>query len=100
MESDEVLRTNDFNRAKKYLHSRMNDEMRYETPHYVLPGYNLHARDDTLCYNAESVAEIYTPYPYNCDLPKPLLPGAPLNRTGKKRSLFFLYFCFFFKLSN
>ncbi|KAL0128074.1 hypothetical protein PUN28_003363 [Cardiocondyla obscurior] len=46
-----------------------------------MPGYNLSKSPCIEEWNEESAIGLFQEFPYNCDLPKPLLPPATLSRT-------------------
>lgn len=74
--------TKSFKRAENNLQNKLNTAFLKNYPHHLMPGYNL---NKSLCIDdldEENILELFQEFPYNCDLPKPLLPPARLPRTG------------------
>lgn len=76
------LKSKAFKRAEKNLLSKLSAVFLKSYPHHVMPGYNLNKLSCIEKWDEKSVMELYQEFPYNCDLPKPLLPPARLSRTG------------------
>ncbi|KYN08064.1 PREDICTED: uncharacterized protein LOC108776494 [Cyphomyrmex costatus] len=70
-----------FKRAENNLLRKLNSAFLKNYPHHVMPGYNLNRSPCNETWDEESAQGLYQEFPYNCDLPKPLLPPAKLSRT-------------------
>lgn len=77
-----TLKSKAFKRAESSLLNKLNAAFLKNYPHHVMPGYNLNISPCIDEWNEESAMGLYQEFPYNCDLPKPLLPPAKLSRTG------------------
>lgn len=80
--SKQELKSKAFKRAEKNLLHKLGAVFLTKYPHHVMPGYNLNKLSYIENLDEKSVMELYQEFPYNCDLPKPLLPPAKLTRTG------------------
>lgn len=78
--SDLISKT--FQRAEKHLQERLKAGYLQKYDHHVVPGYNLNASFSTNDQDLNNIKQLYQNFPYECDLPKPLLPPAKLPRTG------------------
>jgi len=77
-----ALKSKAFKRAENSLLNKLNAAFLKNYPHHVMPGYNLNISPCIDKWDEESAMGLYQEFPYNCDLPKPLLPPAKLSRTG------------------
>ncbi|KYN17477.1 hypothetical protein ALC57_10269 [Trachymyrmex cornetzi] len=75
------LNTKLFKRAENNLLSKLNNAFLKNYPHHVMPGYNLNRSPCIETWDEGNAQGLYQEFPYNCDLPKPLLPPAKLSRT-------------------
>lgn len=102
----DVSESKAFKRAKSNL-NKLTTAFLKHYPHHVMPGYNLNTSPCIHKWNVEDAMGLYQEFPYNCDLPRPLLPPAKLSRTGNCNTLrrikicvgvsFFLTFWIYFK---
>lgn len=76
------LKSKAFKRAESNLLNKLSNAFLKNYPHHVMPGYNLNKSPYIKEWDEESVMGLNQEFPYNCDLPKPLLPPAKLSRTG------------------
>ncbi|XP_043669671.1 uncharacterized protein LOC122629877 isoform X1 [Vespula pensylvanica] len=77
--SDLISKT--FQRAEKHLQERLRTGYLQKYDHHVVPGYNLNISFATDDQDLNNIKQLYQKYPYECDLPKPLLPPVKLPRT-------------------
>ncbi|EGI58091.1 PREDICTED: uncharacterized protein LOC105153231 isoform X1 [Acromyrmex echinatior] len=75
------LKSKAFKRAENNLLSKLNNTFLKNYPHHVMPGYNLNRSPCIETWDEGNAQGLYQEFPYNCDLPKPLLPPAKLSRT-------------------
>lgn len=80
--SKQELKSKGFKRAESNLLNKFSTTFLKNYPHHVMPGYNLNKSSYIEEWNEENAMGLYQEFPYNCDLPKPLLPPARLSRTG------------------
>lgn len=78
---EQELKSKAFKRAENNLLNKLSMAFLKNYPHHVMPGYNLNRSPCIEEWNEENVQGLYQDFPYNCDLPKPLLPPAKLSRT-------------------
>ncbi|XP_032690127.1 uncharacterized protein LOC116853254 [Odontomachus brunneus] len=70
-----------FKRAENNLQNKLSKAFMKNYSHHLMPGYN---RNKSICieeWNEENAIGLFQDFPYNCELPKPLLPPAKLSRT-------------------
>ncbi|KAL6439055.1 hypothetical protein ACFW04_003804 [Cataglyphis niger] len=79
--SKQELKSKGFKRAESNLLNKFSTTFLKNYPHHVMPGYNLNKSSYIEEWNEENAMGLYQEFPYNCDLPKPLLPPARLSRT-------------------
>ncbi|KAM0736332.1 hypothetical protein ACS0PU_010293 [Formica fusca] len=79
--SKQELKSKGFKRAESNLLNKFSTTFLKNYPHHVMPGYNLNKSSCIEEWDEESAMGLYQEFPYNCDLPKPLLPPARLSRT-------------------
>lgn len=82
MRKAQELKSKAFKRAESNLLNKLCGAFLKNYPHHVMPGYNLNRSPCIEKWDEESAMGLYQEFPYNCDLPKPLLPPAKLSRTG------------------
>ena len=80
------LNSKAFKRAENNLLSKLNNTFLKNYPHHVMPGYNLNKSPCIETWDEGNAQGLYQEFPYNCDLPKPLLPPAKLSRTGNNNT--------------
>lgn len=88
---EKELKSKAFKRAEYNLTKKFNKEFLKSYHHHLMPGYNLNKSPCIDEWNEENVLKLYKNFPFNCDLPKPLLPPAKLSRTGIYYYLCILY---------
>ncbi|XP_025265469.1 uncharacterized protein LOC105255342 [Camponotus floridanus] len=79
--SQQKLKSKGLKRAENNLLNKFNTTFLKNYPHHVMPGYNLNKSPCIEEWDEESAMGLYQDFPYNCNLPKPLLPPARLSRT-------------------
>lgn len=75
-----------FTRAKSHVKSKLKGVVLNQCSHYLIPGHiknNLNQMQDEN-FSALLNSEMFQEYPYNCDLPKPLLPPSKIKRDNKE----------------
>ncbi|XP_015190954.1 PREDICTED: uncharacterized protein LOC107074221 isoform X1 [Polistes dominula] len=77
--SDLISKT--FQRAERYLQERLKSGYLQKYDHHMVPGYNLNTSFGTDDRDLNYIKQLYQKFPYEHDLPKPLLPPAKLPRT-------------------
>lgn len=80
--SQQETKSKTFKRAEKNLQNKFSIAFLKNYPHHLMPGYNLNKSSCIEEYDEENVIGLFQEFPYNCDLPKPLLPPAKLPRAG------------------
>ncbi|XP_025989120.2 uncharacterized protein LOC105193210 isoform X2 [Solenopsis invicta] len=75
------LKSKAFKRAENNMINKLSNDFLKKYPHHVVPGYNLNRSPCIEKWDEENVMGLYQDFPYNCDLPKPILPPAKLSRT-------------------
>ncbi|XP_051174820.1 uncharacterized protein LOC127290354 [Leptopilina boulardi] len=76
----EKIKSKAFKRANNNIKERLKDFFLLSYSHYTAPGINLIRNKKNKSWNISSMIGMFQDYPYNCDLPKPLLPPVKLNR--------------------
>lgn len=80
--STKQLTSKTFKRAENNLQNKLSNTFMKNYSHHLMPGYNLNKSSCIEEWNEENIIGLFQEFPYNCDLPKPLLPPAKLSRTG------------------
>ncbi|XP_036141300.1 uncharacterized protein LOC114253727 [Monomorium pharaonis] len=75
------LKTKAFKRAESNLLNKLSSSFLKNYPHHLMPGYNLNRSPCVEKWDEENAMGLFQEFPYNCSLPKPLLPPARLTRT-------------------
>ncbi|XP_077261778.1 TATA box-binding protein-associated factor RNA polymerase I subunit C-like [Temnothorax americanus] len=75
------LKSKAFKRAENNLLNKLGTAFLKNYPHHVMPGYNLNRSPCIEKWDEDNAIGLCQEFPYNCDLPKPLLPPAKLSRT-------------------
>ncbi|KAK2586316.1 hypothetical protein KPH14_010616 [Odynerus spinipes] len=81
MTTQNDLSSKTFQRAEKHLQGKLKTGYLQKYDHHVVPGHNLNKSLYIDNWNLDKVKKLYQAFPYECDLPKPLLPPAKLPRT-------------------
>lgn len=80
--SERELNSKAFKRAESNLQNKLSVIFLKNHPHHLMPGYNLNKSPCIEEWDEQNAIGLYQDFPYNCDLPKPLLPPGKLSRTG------------------
>lgn len=72
-----------FQRAVIGLHGKIINNTLKIHVHSTTPGLNLNKTPWVERWDVENVMNLYSPFPFACDLPKPLLPPAKTRRHRK-----------------
>ncbi|CAD6244275.1 GSCOCG00013319001-RA-CDS [Cotesia congregata] len=67
-------------RIENYLKNNVGRKCWEKYIHNTIPGLNLNKKPWVQQWDFENAVNLYHPYPYTCDLPKPLLPPARTRR--------------------
>lgn len=83
----EEIKSKAFKRAELNIQKKLKNAFLNNYAHYTVPGINTIRDDPNQSWDPDSVFGMFQEYPYNCDLPKPLLPPVRLKREGMNTKL-------------
>ncbi|XP_033211089.1 uncharacterized protein LOC117169080 [Belonocnema kinseyi] len=76
----EEIKSKAFKRAELNIQKKLKNAFLNNYAHYTMPGINTIRDNPNISWDPDSVFGMFQEYPYNCDLPKPLLPPVRLKR--------------------
>lgn len=72
-----------FERAVNNAQGKLKNSFLNNYPHHIVPGYNLSVHPNVDNYDEDHLMELFEEFPYDSNLPRPLLPPARLPQCGK-----------------
>lgn len=77
------IKSASFKRVEDKLHDQLKGYVLNSFTHHEIPGINLNKTPWVEQWNLSNIRGLYNKFPYNCDLPKPLLPPARIPTSGE-----------------